>query len=130
MHLLLFQFARGFVATLWAVGVLGVLFASDAVFFLVYVEQDASRQSRSLEQDVPRNFASHPWVLGRWTLDRGAICGFLFSMRSCDRCQCIFHHHGNNEYGYCQINVSLRVPHVWVENVEVLFVGHVEKKRS
>ena len=48
----------------------------------------------------------------------------LFSVRSCDGCQCIFHHHGYNQYGNCQINVSLRVPHVWVENMEVLF-GHV-----
>jgi hypothetical protein len=37
MRLLLFQFAMGFVATLW-VDVLGVLFASNAVFVLVYVE--------------------------------------------------------------------------------------------
>lgn len=66
MRLLLFQFAMGFVATLW-VDVSGVLFASNADVFLVYVEQDASRPSSCQDAIVPRNVASHPWGSGRWT---------------------------------------------------------------
>ena len=71
MRLLLFQFAMGSVATLW-VDVLGVLFASNADVFLVYVEQAASRPSSCQDAIVPRNVASHPWGSGRWTFMRGS----------------------------------------------------------